>query len=423
MVGAAAGTAVQGKAQGDAAGEGFVRYKAQVAEIVIPVRIIAVSERGIAEIGAGERRFVPFAVAGINRTVCIVAGAGAVKDQIFEDAGAAALVIELLKIILVKGNLFSGFDGVGNVSLGGGGAGFADGDLQGAVNRLGAAAVGGKGQGDAAGIPILCHETQIVQIIVAVAVTAIVELVIIQLGPGERFLAAAVVVGVDCACVGIIGRRTVKDHIAQVCAVIFAEELVEVICVKGHFLAGFYGIADGAALEGAGIANIDAESAFYLALFIAVQGKGQFCGFTVSVFTGGIVHSLDAVLAGVRSIAFGSIEPGVIQVVLVYAYLVSLRIHGVHFSVGVYVGQVGELHAVEAVAFMLVIIILEVAELQSDVVSCVYFILNIRRRFCGCHGDQRREHDQSHQKRRDALFQKSTHEYPPIKSELCYLHA
>ena len=56
-------------------------------------------------------------------------------------------------------------------------------------------------------------------------------------------------------------------------------------------------------------------------------------------------------------------------------------------------------------------------------VSCIYFQFNIRRRFCGCHGNQRRDHDQSHQKRRDALFQKSTHKKPPKKSELCYPHA
>ena len=66
LVGLAAGAAVQGEVQGDAAGEGLVRHETQVAEVIVPVIIVAVAEGGIAEIGTGEGGFVLLPVAGID---------------------------------------------------------------------------------------------------------------------------------------------------------------------------------------------------------------------------------------------------------------------------------------------------------------------------------------------------------------------
>ena len=430
LIGTAAGAAVEGEAQSDAAGgEGLIRYEAQVAEIVIAIGIITVAERIAVEGRAGEGRFIPLAVAGIDGAVGIFAGAGAVKDQIFEGAGAAALVIELLEIVLVKGNFVTGLDGIGDVSPGGGGAGFAAGDFQSACSTLIGAAAGaaveGEAQGDAAGGEgTVRYEAQVAEIVIAIGIIAVTEGSAAEIGAGESNLFPRVITGIDGAVGVFAGAGTVKLYIferAGAAAVIV--ELLKIVLVKGHFLAGLHGIADGTALGGAGTADIDTEDAFQLSLLIAVQGEGQLGGLTVCLAAGRIVHPLDAVFAGILNIAFGSIKPGIVQIILVYAYLVAFKIHGVHSAVGIHVGQVGKLHAVEVIAFVFVIIILEIAELQGDVIPCVHLILNIRRRFCGCHGNQRRDHDQSHQKRRDALFQKSTHKKPPKKSELCYPHA
>ena len=427
LIGAAAGAAVEGEAQGNAAGEGFVRHKAQIAEIVIPVGVIAVAKGIAVKGGTGEGRFVPLAVAGIDGACTGVICTRPGKGQVFEGAGAAALVIELLEIVLVKGHLFAGLDGVGDIPLGGrGAAGLAGGDLQGAggalIDAAAGAAVEGEAQGDAAGGEgLIRYEAQVAEIVIAIGIIAVTEGSAAEIGAGESNLFPRVITGIDGAVGIFAGAGTVKLYIferAGAAAVIV--ELLKIVLVKGHFLSGLHGIADGTALGGAGTADIDTEDAFQLSLLIAVQGEGQLGGLTVCLAAGRIVHPLDAVFAGIINIAVGSIKPGIVQIILIYAYLVAFKIHGVHSAVGIHVGQVGKLHAVEVVAFVFVIIILEIAELQGDVIPCVHLILNIRRRFCGCHGNQRRDHDQSYQKRRDALFQKSTHKKPPKKSELCY---
>ena len=410
LIGAAAGAAVEGEAQGNAAGEGFVRHKAQIAEIVIPVGVIAVAKGIAVKGGTGEGRFVPLAVAGVDSACTGVICTRPVKGQVFEGAGAAALVIELLEIVLVEGDLAAGLDGIGDVSLGGGGAGFAAGDFQSACGTLigtaAGAAVEGEAQSDAAGGEgLIRYEAQVAEIVIAIGIIAVTEGSAAEIGAGESNLFPRVITGIDGAVGVFAGAGTVKLYIferAGAAAVIV--EFLEIVLVKGHFLTGLHGIADGTALGGAGTADIDTEDAFQLSLLIAVQGEGQLGGLTVCLAAGRIVHSLDAVFAGILNIAFGSIKPGIVQIILFYAYLVAFKIHGVHSAVGIHVGQVGKLHAVEVVAFVFVIIILEIAELQGDVIPCVHLILNIRRRFCGCHGNQRRDHDQSHQKRRDALF-------------------
>ena len=258
LVRPAAAAAVQGEAQGDAAGgEGLVRHEAQVAEVVVHIAVIAaVAEGSAADVGTGESDLLPGAVLGIQGALGIVAGAGAVKRHVFESAGTAAFVVNLLEIVLVKGNLLTGLYGVADVALGGGGlAGGVDHQRAGltSVGFGAAAAVNGERQGYGAGEGLVGHEAQLVQIIVTVVTVTVIELGAAELSAGEIVLTGFAVAEVDVA-VGIVGAvGTVELHIAEGTVAVLVEILLKVPATERHLVAGLHLIHD-VALGGGGTA-------------------------------------------------------------------------------------------------------------------------------------------------------------------------
>ena len=277
LVGPGTGAAIGGKAQLHAAGEGLVRHKAQLVQIVVTIVAVTVVELVAAEAGTGEGSLIPLAIPGVEGTGIVERAVGPAEFHILEAAGAAAVLVDLLKIVIVKGNFLTGFHRVSNVTLAGG-CRFRRCDFQGSADRIillaASPAVSCKCNLNTIGKRLIRHKAQFVQIIVTIVAVTVVELVIVQFRAGKRGCIPLAVPGINGTGIAVIRGRLFKYHIlhrAGAASIVIG--INKIFIVKGNFLAGLHRIGD-VTLGGTGTADIDTEDAFQLSLLIAVQGEG-----------------------------------------------------------------------------------------------------------------------------------------------------
>ena len=188
------------------------------------------------------------------------------------------VVEEVAEIVPVKGGLAVFVHLVGDVAglLGRAGAGGTDDQI--ALHGAAVGVVGGKVQRDGLVKVIAGHKAQLIQGVLAVVAVLVVELVVVDGAVGEGLLVTAVVVKVHEAGLGA-GEGVVSlkgDEPDVVVLVLLLEEVVEIVPVKGDFLAGIHLVGD-VAVVGA-VSHQDLHRAVHIAaagvIGPEVQGDG-----------------------------------------------------------------------------------------------------------------------------------------------------
>ena len=216
--------------------------------IVVTIVAVTVVELVAAEAGTGEGSLIPLAIPGVEGTGIVERAVGPAEFHILEAAGAAAVLIDLLKIVIVKGNFLTGFHRVSNVTLAGG-CRFRRCDFQGSADRIillaASPAVSCKCNLNTIGKRLIRHKAQFVQIIVTIVAVTVVELVIVQFRAGKRGCIPLAVPGINGTGIAVIRGRLFKHHIlhrAGAASIVIG--INKIFIVKGNFLAGFHRIGD-----------------------------------------------------------------------------------------------------------------------------------------------------------------------------------
>ena len=342
-------SAVKGEAQRNAAGEGLVRHKAQLVQIVVTIVAVTVVELVAAEAGTGEGSLIPLAIPGVEGTGIVERAVGPAEFHILEAAGAAAVLIDLLKIVIVKGNFLTGFHCVSNVTLAGG-CRFRRCDFQGSADRIillaASPAVSCKCNLNTIGKRLIRHKAQFVQIIVTIVAVTVVELVIVQFRAGKRGCIPLAVPGINGTGIAVIRGRLFKYHILQRAgAASIVIGINKIFIVKGNFLASFHRVGD-VTLGGTGTAadfNIHraghiilAPLTMYLKLHTQCTAVSPAVGFKCQAIQR-VVHILGHIAAVI-------IKPCVTQIAFTEAHSLIIVIHSGQVPIVIQIAVIGEYH-------------------------------------------------------------------------------
>ena len=292
-------------------------------------------------------------------------GEGDVLDVV---AGAGLVLEEVVEVLAVEVAFLAGSGHIDDVAVV---IGVADADLHRGVQII-VVAVQAAVQRDGFAVGVLVgFKGQLVQGIVAVAGGAVVEVVILQVALGKGFLVLAVVIIVKHAVGGLVAAVRIEAHEPEAVVGVFViEQLLEIVPVKVHGLAGFHLVGQIAVSAGAAVIDFKFHGAADVAV-VAVQPEIHRDGLAVGVlvgFKGQLVQGIVAVAGG------AVVEIIVSQAALVEGRLVAALIIVVEHAVGGLVAAVGiEAHVPEgAVPATGVKDVLEVVPVQGHRVAGVY---------------------------------------------------
>ena len=237
-------SAIEGKPERDTAGEGLVRHKAQLVQIVVTIVTVTVVEFIAAETGTGKGSLIPLAIPGVEGTGIVERAVGPAEFHILEAAGAAAVLIDLLKIVIVKGNFLTGSHRVGDVTLAGG-SGLGNLQHQGAVSAVALAAVlltidSESDLHAVIGRRLTRLQCQTLEGIVAIIRVIVIELAAYQVGTAQRFIAISNI----AAEIVIIAGRGAKGHVLEGAVALAVIIFFKIADFKAGFLAGLHRIGD-----------------------------------------------------------------------------------------------------------------------------------------------------------------------------------
>ena len=419
LIGPGTGAAIGGKAQLHAAGEGLVRHKAQLVQIVVTIVAVTVVELVAAEAGTGEGSLIPLAIPGVEGTGIVERAVGPAEFHILEAAGAAAVLIDLLKIVIVKGNFLTGFHRVSNVTLAGG-CRFRRCDFQGSADRIillaASPAVSCKCNLNTIGKRLIRHKAQFVQIIVTIVAVTVVELVIVQFRAGKRGCIPLAVPGINGTGIAVIRGRLFKYHIlhrAGAASIVIG--INKIFIVKGNFLAGFHRIGD-VTLGGTGTAaDFDVHGAGHIILAVGAMdlkfqpqraAVGPAVGFKGQVIQR-VIHIFGHIIAVI-------IEPGVIQRAFIKADGLVTIIFSGQITIVIQIIVIGKYNV--AWIFTAILISIEGTEVplaEGHRFAPIHFIGQIRRGTGGHSRNHRHDHDQRQQEGRKPFSEKPSHKKPP----------
>ena len=269
--------------------------------------------------------------------------------HILEAAGAAAVLIDLLKIVIVKGNFLTGFHRVSNVTLAGG-CRFRRCDFQGSADRIillaASPAVSCKCNLNTIGKRLIRHKAQFVQIIVTIVAVTVVELVIVQFRAGKRGCIPLAVPGINGTGIAVIRGRLFKYHIlhrAGAASIVIG--INKIFIVKGNFLAGLHRIGD-VPLGGTGTAaDFNIHGAVHIILAVGVidlkfqpqrAAVGPAVGFKCQAIQR-VVHILGHIVAVI-------IKPCVTQIAFTEAHSLIIVIHSGQVPIVIQIAVIGEYH-------------------------------------------------------------------------------